>query len=137
MHTPSHLLSHLSHSCFSFSLPTPLTGIHGLEEGDKLILQMSNRLYQESCERLTQCVLLKCHHHFSVQYHRELSGEVLRHISSFPDTLLEQVFDLHREKERLRGEEEKEKEEGKKWADKENQMRDLATQFARFRLLTV
>lgn len=119
----------------ALSLPTPAAGVHSVEDGDKLILQMSNQLYEESCQLITQNVLLKCHHYLAVQYHRDLSGEVLKHVSSFDDKLMEQVFDLHKEKERLRKEEDREREEGKRLQDKENQLRDLGTQFARFRLV--
>jgi len=105
------------------------------DETQRLLLSLTSQLYDEMRDTIASNVLLKCHHFFLVDMQRNLSGEILRDVSSFNDSVMAEMFDLKATKENLRQEEDREKQQIVVFSEKENQLRDLSAQFTRFKLV--
>jgi len=103
------------------------------DASQKLLLSLVTMLFSEIRSIVTNNILLKCHHFFLVSMPRDLSGEILSDISSFDDKLMEEMFDLTKVKQDLKTEEAKETLNMKNYQEKEFSLRDLATQFSRFK----
>jgi len=104
------------------------------DENPKLAL--AKFIFEEIKENIYTNVLLKAHNYFLVVMQRDLSGEILKQVSSFDDKMMEDMFELQKSKEQLREEEETEKGITNNLTQKETELRELTSQFARFKLNT-
>jgi len=98
------------------------------------ILLLTKHIFEEMRNTIYSNVLLKAHNYFLVVMQRDLSGEILKEVSSFDDKLVEDMFELHKSKEQLRVEEDIEKTTLASLTQKETELRDLTSQFTRFKL---
>jgi len=98
-------------------------------------LEMAKKLFNENRDIIIDNILLKCHNRFLVVMQRDLSGEILKDTSSFDDKSLEEMFELRVAKEKLKRDEEREKQAQQSFQEKETVLRDLATQFSRLKLV--
>jgi len=115
-------------------LQKTLNKVTGLEKPEQILLELASNLFNEMCTTITNNILLKGHNVFLVQMPRDLSGEILKQISSFEDKLFEEIFELKKTKEDLALAEQKVNLGLQAYQEKETQLRDLATQFSRFSL---
>jgi len=106
------------------------------DEINRLLLSLSSKLFAETFHVIIDNILLKSHQLFLVTMQRNLSGEILKDISTFDDALLAEMFNLKATQEHLHNEEEREKLRFQLYTEKENQLRDLSTQFSRFKLVS-
>jgi len=116
------------------NLQKTLNKVTGLEKPEQILLELASNLFNEMCTTITNNILLKGHNVFLVQMPRDLSGEILKQISSFEDKLFEEIFELKKTKEDLALAEQKVNLGLQAYQEKETQLRDLATQFSRFSL---
>jgi len=106
------------------------------DEINRLLLSLSSKLFAETFHVIIDNILLKSHQLFLVTMQRNLSGEILKDISTFDDALLAEMFNLKASQEHLHNEEERERLRFQLYTEKENQLRDLSTQFSRFKLVS-
>lgn len=59
----------------------------------------------------------------------------MKEVSSFDDKVMEEMFDLQKSREQLKIEEEIETNNINNYQQKENELRDLTSQFGRFKLI--
>lgn len=109
----------------------------GKREGDpqkRLKLVVTN-LMKKMVEESLVSISMKCHHYFVVLFSRDISGEIVKHVSSLDDKVLEDMFELSTTKQQLQHEEAKENSILSSCQEKEQKIRDLSSQLLRFKLV--
>jgi len=111
-----------------------LSDMRSETKGESPVIPLSKHIFEEMRTTIHTNIILKAHNYFLFVMPRDLSGEILKEVSSFDDKLVEDMFELQKSKETLRDEEEVEKLNLNNLTQKETELRDLTSQFTRFKL---
>jgi len=106
----------------------------GAEDAIEYASNFTSAAFYSLSQQIITNIVMKCHNYFLVVAARDISGRLLKDVSSFNEKAIEEMFELDKTRQILKQEEERESKNLQMVDNQEKTLRDLVTQFSRFKL---